>query len=120
MRWPVPAQSGLSTAIVASGSGQGADYRLDVTPNHRFGGTIVVTYTLSNMFGPSAPSTVTLTVEARPDPRTDPNVGAISDAQAEATRRFARTQASNFMRRAEQLHNGGGRPGGTCLTRIAD
>ncbi|MEP9358074.1 IPT/TIG domain-containing protein [Sphingomonas sp. KR3-1] len=97
-----------TTAIAATGSG---GYRLDVTPNNRFGGTIVVTYTLSNVFGASLPSTVTLTVEARPDPRGDPNVAAISDAQAEAARRFARAQVSNFMRRNEQLHNGGGQAG---------
>jgi len=96
-----------TTAIVANGAG----YRLDVTPNNRFGGTIMVTYTLSNMFGTSLPSSVTLTVEARPDPRTDPDVGAISDAQSEAARRFARAQVSNFMRRNEQLHHGGGRTG---------
>ncbi|MEP9357665.1 Ig-like domain-containing protein [Sphingomonas sp. KR3-1] len=101
-----PANS-ASTAIVAASGG----YRLDVTPNNRFGGTIVVTYTLSNAYGASAPSTVTLTVQARPDPRNDPNVGAISDAQSEATRRFARAQVSNFMRRTEQLHHGGGTAG---------
>ncbi|NYT39178.1 tandem-95 repeat protein [Sphingomonas sp. R-74633] len=99
--------SAATTAIVAAGGG----YRLDVTPNNRFGGTIVVTYTLSNLYGASLPSTVTLTVQARPDPRNDPNVGAISDAQSEATRRFARAQVSNFMRRTEQLHNGGGQAG---------
>ncbi len=102
----MPADS-ATTAIVANG----ADYRLDVTPNNRFGGTILVAYTLSNAFGASLPSTVTLTVEARPDPRTDPDVGAISDAQSEAARRFARAQVSNFMRRNEQLHRGGGRTG---------
>ncbi|MBB4097610.1 IPT/TIG domain-containing protein [Sphingomonas kyeonggiensis] len=97
-----------TTSIVASGSGA---YRLDVTPNNRFGGAIAITYTLSNIHGTSAPATVTLTVEARPDPRGDPNVGAISDAQAEAARRFARAQVSNFMRRNEQLHHGGGYTG---------
>ncbi len=102
-----PANS-ATTAIVATGNG---GYRLDVTPNNRYGGQIVVTYTLSNIFGASAPSTVTLTVEARPDPRNDPNVAAISEAQAETTRRFARAQVSNFMRRTEQLHNGGGATG---------
>ena len=102
-----PANS-ATTAIVAAGNGA---YRLDVTPNNRFGGQIVVTYTLSNVFGASAPSTVTLTVQARPDPRNDPNIAAISDAQAETTRRFARAQVSNFMRRTEQLHNGGGSTG---------
>ncbi|MFS2109740.1 IPT/TIG domain-containing protein [Sphingomonas sp. Sphisp140] len=97
-----------TTNIVAAGSGS---YRLDVTPNNRFGGTIVVTYTLSNVYGASAPSTVTLTVQARPDPRNDPDVAAISDAQAETARRFARAQVANFMRRTEQLHNGGGATG---------
>jgi large repetitive protein len=96
-----------TTAIVASGSG----YRLDVTPNNRFGGTIVVSYTLSNAFGTSLPATVTVTVAARPDPRQDPNVRAISDAQVEAARRFGRAQVANFMRRAEQLHGGGGSTG---------
>lgn len=97
-----------TTAVVAAGGGA---YRLDVTPNNRFGGTIVVTYTLSNTYGVSAPSTVTVTVQARPDPRNDPDVAAISDAQAETARRFARAQVSNFMRRTEQLHNGGGTTG---------
>ncbi|MBB4096888.1 putative Ig domain-containing protein [Sphingomonas kyeonggiensis] len=97
-----------TTAVVAAGSGA---YRLDVTPNNRFGGTIVVTYALSNTYGVSAPSTVTVTVQARPDPRNDPDVAAISDAQAETARRFARAQVSNFMRRTEQLHNGGGTTG---------
>jgi len=100
--------SSATTAIVAAGNGA---YRLDVTPNNRFGGQIVVTYTLSNVFGASAPSTVTLTVQARPDPRNDPDIAAISDAQAETARRFARAQVSNFMRRTEQLHNGGGSTG---------
>ena len=102
-----PANS-ATTAIAAAGNGA---YRLDVTPNNRFGGQIVVAYTLSNVFGASAPSTVTLTVQARPDPRNDPDIAAISDAQAETTRRFARAQVSNFMRRTEQLHNGGGATG---------
>src|SRR3546814_14502337 len=38
-------------------------------------------------------------------------VSALSDAQAESTRQFARTQIDNFMRRAEALHNGGGSAG---------
>ncbi|WP_184171492.1 Ig-like domain-containing protein, partial [Sphingomonas kyeonggiensis] len=102
-----PANS-ATTTIVAAGNGT---YRLDVTPNNRFGGQIVVNFTLSNIFGASAPSTVTLTVQARPDPRNDPDIAAISDAQAETARRFARAQVSNFMRRTEQLHNGGGATG---------
>ncbi|MET3724328.1 Ig-like domain-containing protein [Sphingomonas trueperi] len=96
------------TQVVASGSGATQAYRLDIVPAARFGGKIVIQYTLSNAFGTSAPATVTVTVAARPDPTLDPNVRALSDAQAEAARRFGRTQVANFMRRTEQLHNGGG------------
>ncbi|UYY57372.1 Ig-like domain-containing protein [Sphingomonas sp. S2-65] len=101
-----------SATIVASGSGATQAYRLDVKAAARFGGTVVVTYTLSNAYGTSAPATVTVTVTARPDPTNDPNVRAISDAQAEATRRFARAQVGNFMRRTEQLHGSGSGTGG--------
>jgi large repetitive protein len=102
-----PANAATAT-VVAAGNGS---YRLDVTPSNRFGGQIVIAYTLTNAYGVSAPSTVTVTTQARPDPRTDPNVTAISDAQAETTRRFGRAQVSNFLRRTEQLHNGGGATG---------
>ncbi|WP_188054202.1 Ig-like domain-containing protein [Sphingosinithalassobacter sp. CS137] len=108
-----PAAAATAT-IVTTGSGSTQGYRLDVTAANRFGGTISVQYTLSNAYGTSAPATVTVTVSARPDPTTDPNVRGISDAQAEATRRFARSQVSNFMRRTEQLHNGGG-SGGSAM-----
>jgi hypothetical protein len=98
-----PANAATAT-IVAAGGG----YRLDLTAAPHFGGDVVVTYTLSNAFGVSAPATVTLTVDARPDPSADATVRALSDAQAETTRRFARGQVANFMRRTEELHNDGG------------
>lgn len=97
-----------SVRIVESGSGAARSYRLDIQPAPRFGGTLVITYTLSNAFGTSAPATVTVTVTARPDPSLDPAVRAISDAQAESARRFAQAQSRNFLQRAEQLHDGGG------------
>lgn len=97
-----------TTQIVAIGSGASQAYRLDVVPAARFGGKIVIQYTLSNAVGTSAPATITVTVAARPDPTLDPNVRGLSDAQAEAARRFGRTQVANFMRRTEQLHHGGG------------
>ncbi|WP_164521812.1 putative Ig domain-containing protein [Sphingomonas sp. ABOLE] len=96
------------TQVVAVGSGATQAYRLDIVPAARFGGKIVIQYTLSNAFGTSAPATITVTVTARPDPTLDPNVRGLSDAQAEAARRFGRAQVANFMRRTEQLHNGGG------------
>ena len=96
------------TQIVATGSGASQAYRLDIVPAARFGGKIVIQYTLTNAYGTSAPATVTVTVAARPDPTLDPNVRGLSDAQAESARRFGRAQVANFMRRTEQLHNGGG------------
>lgn len=96
-----------TTRIVDSGTGASRTFSLEVTPNARFSGNVVVTYTLTNGFGTSAPATVTVAVTARPNPIADANIRGLSDAQAEATRRFARSQVSNFMRRAEQLHGGG-------------
>ena len=94
--------------IVEEGPEGARTYRLEVTPAPHYGGTILITYTLSNLFGTSAPATVTITVTARPDPSLDPNIRALSDAQVESTRRFAQTQSRNFLQRTEQLHNGGG------------
>ncbi|WP_426000809.1 putative Ig domain-containing protein [Caulobacter sp. DWR1-3-2b1] len=90
--------------LVQGGTEAARTFRLDVTPKVRFGGTITVNYTLTNIFGVSSPATVTIEVSARPDPSADPTVQAISDAQAEAARRFSRAQVDNFMRRAESLH----------------
>lgn len=105
--------------IVEGGTATARTFRLDVTPAARFGGNIVVTYTLTSATGVSAPATVTVAVQARPAPSQDPNVRAISDAQAEATRRFAQSQTRNFIARTEQLHNGGGRPGATMGMTLA-
>ena len=79
-------------------------YRLTVAPIGRFTGLIRVTYTLTNAWGVSEPAVVTVTVASRPDPSSDPNVQALSDAQAEQARRFAQTQLGNFERRLERLH----------------
>ncbi|UZK66222.1 putative Ig domain-containing protein [Sphingomonas sp. M1-B02] len=102
----------VKTALVESGAGASRAYRLDVTALARFGGTVLVTYTISNQSGASNPATITVTVTARPDPAADPNVRGIVDAQVETARRFARSQVSNFMARAEQLHGSGGGNGG--------
>lgn len=107
-----------TTEIVASGPDTARTYTLRITPAARFDGAIVIRYTLSNAFGASEPATVTVNVDARPDPTADPNVRAISDAQAESTRRFARSQIGNFMQRNESLHNGGGRAGAQMGVRL--
>jgi uncharacterized protein YhjY with autotransporter beta-barrel domain len=102
-----PAEA-ATARIVQGGTAAQPSYRLDVTTAAHFGGTVVVRYRIGNAFGLSAAATVTITVTARPDPSADPVVRAISDAQAETARRFARTQVSNFMARTQQLHHGGG------------
>ncbi|RYE01818.1 MAG: hypothetical protein EOP61_10175, partial [Sphingomonadales bacterium] len=101
-----PANS-ATTRIVDSGTDASRTFSLEVTPNARFSGNVVVTYTLTNGFGTSAPATVTIGVTARPNPTADATIRGVSDAQAETTRRFARSQVANFMRRSEQLHGGG-------------
>ena len=103
-----PSSAQATVQLVESGPAGNHLYHLVVTPAGHFGGTLVLTYTVSNQFGASRPATVTITVTARPDPTLNPDIQAISDAQAEATRDLARAQIENFMRRAEALHHGGG------------
>ncbi|AYV46331.1 hypothetical protein CFHF_15635 [Caulobacter flavus] len=99
-----PANSG---AAVVTNPSSGA-YTLTYTPDNAFAGTAVVTYTLSNAFATSAPGRINVIVKARPDPSQDPEVKGLIAAQDAAAVRFADAQISNFNRRLEQLHNGGG------------
>ncbi|WP_199228409.1 putative Ig domain-containing protein [Caulobacter sp. D4A] len=99
-----PANSG---AAVITNPSTGA-YTLTFTPDNAFAGTAVVTYTLSNAFATSAPGRINVIVTARPDPSQDPEVKGLVAAQDAAAIRFADAQISNFNRRLEQLHNGGG------------
>ncbi|MFT4254491.1 MAG: putative Ig domain-containing protein, partial [Caulobacter sp.] len=99
-----PADSG---AAVITNPTSGA-YTLIFTPDNAFAGTAVVTYTLSNAFATSAPGRINVIVTARPDPSLDPEVKGLVAAQDAAAIRFADAQISNFSRRLEQLHNGGG------------
>ncbi len=99
-----PANSG---AAVITNPSTGA-YTLTFTPDNAFAGTAVVTYTLSNAFATSAPGRINVIVTARPDPSQDPEVKGLVAAQDAAAIRFADAQISNFSRRLEQLHNGGG------------
>ena len=101
-----PAQS-VTASLAEGGTPSARTYKLLVMPVGRFAGTAVVTYTLSNIYGTSAAATATITIASRPDPSQDPVVRALSDAQAEASRRFASAQIANFSRRAERLHGNG-------------
>ncbi|MEO3998122.1 putative Ig domain-containing protein [Mesorhizobium sp. CAU 1732] len=93
----------------ASVRGDRAAYMLDFAAAGTFAGSASLQYTLSNADGRSAPATVTLNIIARPDPSQDPEVIGLLTAQAEAAKRFARTQTDNFNRRLEQLHDEGER-----------
>ncbi len=77
---------------------------LTFTPNQTFAGTTSLTFTLSNAAGPSAPVTLTITVDPRPSPATDPSVVGVVNSQLEAARRFYQTQIANFNRRLDELH----------------
>ncbi|MES2987553.1 MAG: Ig-like domain-containing protein [Pseudomonadota bacterium] len=101
-----PAAS-ATARLVEGGTAQARTYGLEIQTDGHFGGTVVVTYTLTNAFGTSDPATVTLGVTARPNPAADPTVRGLVTAQADAARRFGRTQTDNFQRRNEQLHSGG-------------
>ncbi|TBR35967.1 MULTISPECIES: putative Ig domain-containing protein [Dyella] len=96
-----PSNAGTAT-VHASGSG----YALDFTADIHYAGDAVVTYTLANAYATSAPGTVTVKVTGRSDPSKDAEVRGILDAQADAARRLAIGQISNFTRRLESLHNG--------------
>ncbi len=109
-----PANS-ATAVLVEGGTPAARTYQMRIKPDGRFSGAAVVTYTLANQFGSSAPATVTVTVTARPDPSQDPNVRGLVAAQADATKRFASAQLDNFNRRNEQLHNGGGAGTGSSI-----
>ena len=68
-------------------------------------GRTSITFTLSNAFGPSNVATLTVLVEARPDPALDPEVVGLLGAQADSTRRIASAQIRNFRDRLERTHD---------------
>lgn len=97
----------VSLANVSAGNARFENgYQLAFTPAAAFTGTAVVTYTLSNAFGTSAPATVTFTVILRPDPTRDADVIGLVNAQTRAAQRFAANQMMNFNERLERLHAG--------------
>jgi len=98
------APAGAGTATIAAG---GTGYRLTFTPAAAFEGQALVQFTVSNAFATSAPTTLQVTVEPRPDPSADPEVRGLIDGQVDSTRRFATAQITNFQQRLEQLHNSG-------------
>ena len=96
-----PSNAG-SASIAASAGG----YTLSFTAAPTFSGSASLSYTLSNAYAESAPGTVTVAVAPRSDPSKNAEVLGVLDAQADATRRMATGQISNFQQRLQSLHSG--------------
>ncbi|WP_219114458.1 putative Ig domain-containing protein, partial [Janthinobacterium sp. UMAB-56] len=101
-----PAEAGKAVVRDVGTAGKPA-YQLSFAASGKFAGAAVVSYTLSNAFATSKPGVVNVTVTARRDPSVDPEVIGLQAAQADAARRFASAQLSNFTQRLESLHGDG-------------
>lgn len=106
---PFTAAAVVAAPAAADGSarieGGGGSYDLVFASTASASGAVVVTYTLSNPWGVSAPGTVTFNVATRPNPAQDPEVTGLVAAQVEAANRLAAAQTRNFNGRLEQLHD---------------
>ena len=96
-----PSNAGSAT-IQSNASG----YALSFTAAAGFSGSAQLSYTLSNAFAESAPGTINVAVTPRSDPSKNAEVIGVLDAQADAARRMATGQISNFQQRLESLHGG--------------
>ncbi|NHQ93027.1 autotransporter domain-containing protein, partial [Janthinobacterium lividum] len=101
-----PAEAG-KVVVRDVGTAGKPSYQLSFAASGKFAGAAVVSYTLSNAYATSKPGVVNVTVTARRDPSVDPEVIGLQAAQADAARRFASAQLSNFTQRLESLHGDG-------------
>ncbi|MGX1747959.1 IPT/TIG domain-containing protein [Brevundimonas sp. NPDC055320] len=106
---PFTAAATISMGPTAAGEASiakvGNDYDLTFVSIGDFTGEAIVSYSLSNAFGTTR-STLTVTVEARPDPSLDPEVRGVATSQVTSARRFADAQINNFQQRLRDLHDG--------------
>ena len=82
--------------------------RVTYTPANNYFGPDAFTYSAFGSAGISPAALVSVSVAGRPDPSRDATVVGVLAAQADAARRFATAQISNFHRRLESLHRRGG------------
>ncbi len=82
--------------------------RVTYTPRNNYFGTDSFTYVGFGAGGTSAPATVTVNIVGRPDPSQDASVVGTINNQIETARRFSQSQLTNYQRRMESLHRGGG------------
>ncbi len=105
---PFISGSGVSGIVVAANPKHGVatvnGTKLTFTPAQDFFGTDTFTYAAFGNAGTSPAALVTVTIVGRPDPTKDATVSGLVAAQADAARRFAKAQISNFQSRLESLH----------------
>jgi hypothetical protein len=90
--------------LVEGGTAASRTYAIAFTSRGTFSGPVTITYRLTNAGGTSAALTLTVNVQARPDPSADTEVRGLEQAETGAARRATDTQIRNFGRRLEQLH----------------
>ena len=79
--------------------------KITYTPVQDFFGTDTLQYTAFGTLGESSPATVTITIDERPDPRSNQKVMGMMNSQTDTTKRMARTQTGFLQLRTEGLHN---------------
>ena len=107
---PLITGSAITGVVVVTSPAHGSTAvngtRVTYTPVANYFGPDSFTYSAFGNAGVSPAALVNVIVVGRPDPTRDPTVVGVLAAQADAARRFARTQISNFQRRLESLHRG--------------
>jgi uncharacterized protein YhjY with autotransporter beta-barrel domain len=91
--------------LIEGGTAASRTYAIGFTSRGTFSGPVTILYKLTNAGGTSAPLTLTVNVQARPDPSADSEVRGLEQAETGAARRATDTQIRNFGRRLEQLHS---------------
>ncbi|MEO8442248.1 MAG: autotransporter domain-containing protein, partial [Betaproteobacteria bacterium] len=113
---PSIAGPGVTGIAIVSGPGVGTatvnGTQVTYTPRNNYFGPDSFTYVAFGTGGTSAPATVTVTVAGRPDVPQDPTVSGTINNQVQTARRFSQSQLTNYQRRMESLHRGGGASGG--------
>lgn len=96
----------ISAGALPAGVTLAANGALSGTPTTA--GAYTFTLQATDALGFTGTRAYTVTVVDRPDPSRDPEVRGLLESQADATRRFARSQIDNFQQRMQRLHDGGG------------
>lgn len=96
-----PASAGTATVQ----AGPAGVFDVTFAPAGAFTGQAVVTFSTTNAFA-TTDSTLTVTVQPRPDPSADPDVRGIAGSQSQSAKRFADAQITNVQQRLQSLHDG--------------